>query len=793
MTDCDGLADRWKRTEEKSYTFRGDFKNLPNRDFSEADDKSKNSCVKLKNNRCHFISIHYNFTSKSRNQTESRAVLREWDALKAVPSCWRVLEGFICQIYYPKCDNGTERLPCRSYCLRSRDACSMIPNFNKGKWPDELGNCDKYPTSKCDETTTLKSTYNHTESCYYPLTKTVYKKNWYDGIKGCGLKCQNQLFTLKEHQQSHLIIAILGTTSMLCNLFCVATFAIDWKAQSKYPAKIIFYMNFCFLMSSLGWLLQFLGDTHNKIVCRSDGTPRSGEPGSQSGYGWCLVSFLLVYCFSFSGTLWFVMLSYAWHSSFRTLGSTKDKLVGKTAYFHVLSWMIPASCTIAILILEEVDGSSVAGICFVGYKNSVMRHVFLLFPFGACLLIGGGFLIRGTVILYKVKEQNMTFLNGKASTKIRETIVRIVLFSSMAFGFIVVVLACHIYESRNKDFWKESLNDFIRCEASLAFSSDAVDKKCTLKHKPGINIVLIQVVSNFGAGIIMSSWIWTKVTLKTWKKAWIRFRGFDVRKKIQISLNRKRVRPIIANIPQAAVVVPGVSKAMKHRGSVISNAPSKQSSKLRLTSFITGIADEIRSKLGITENGRTSKDFQFEPSPLVIRPREGRRATLLSIESLLTASNDGKLCLRRGSMPTSLTSGSEYGMAFGHMWSINPQLNRPSRILSNNKTANLRVIRLGEDIAKQLPQETRGKTEGSASSVPRKSHKRRRRNKIEPTRDNITHSLTYASQSSLGQSVDLPPLKNELRQRSPLRTDAATCRPFTIPIHQTNIDKKSKK
>ena len=75
---------------------------------------------------------------------------------------------------------------------------------------------------------------------------------------------------------------------------------------------------------------------------------------SESAYGWCVFSFLLIYYFTFAGVLWYVMLSYAWHSSFRTLGSTKDKLVGKKTYFHVLSWMIPVVSTIAILILEEV-------------------------------------------------------------------------------------------------------------------------------------------------------------------------------------------------------------------------------------------------------------------------------------------------------------------------------------------------------------------------------------------------------------------------------------------------------
>lgn len=45
--------------------------------------------------------------------------------------------------------------------------------------------------------------------------------------------------------------------------------------------------------------------------------------------------------------------------------------------------------------LPQVDGDSVSGICFVGYKNYRYRAGFVLAPIGLVLIVGGYFLIRG--------------------------------------------------------------------------------------------------------------------------------------------------------------------------------------------------------------------------------------------------------------------------------------------------------------------------------------------------------------------------------------------------------------
>lgn len=56
-----------------------------------------------------------------------------------------------------------------------------------------------------------------------------------------------------------------------------------------------------------------------------------------------------------SGVIWFVMLTYAWHTSFKALGTTQQPLSGRTSYFHMVTWSIPFILTVAILAIAEVQ------------------------------------------------------------------------------------------------------------------------------------------------------------------------------------------------------------------------------------------------------------------------------------------------------------------------------------------------------------------------------------------------------------------------------------------------------
>lgn len=156
------------------------------------------------------------------------------------------------------------------------------------------------------------------------------------------------------------------------------TFLADWKNSNRYPAVILFYINACFFVGSIGWLAQFLDGARKEIVCKSDNTMRLGEPSYVSGLfkkknRWkktpmilikplhsssetlsCVTIFIIVYYSMMSGVTWFVMLTYAWHTSFKALGTTQQPLSGRTSYFHLVTWSIPFVLTVAILAIAEV-------------------------------------------------------------------------------------------------------------------------------------------------------------------------------------------------------------------------------------------------------------------------------------------------------------------------------------------------------------------------------------------------------------------------------------------------------
>ncbi|NXQ64198.1 SMO protein, partial [Anthoscopus minutus] len=305
-----------------------------------------------------------------------------------------------------------------------------------------------------------------------------------------------------------------------------ATFVADWRNSNRYPAVILFYINACFFVGSIGWLAQFMDGARDEIVCRADGTMRLGEPTSNETLS-CVIIFVIVYYSLMSGVIWFVMLTYAWHTSFKALGTTYQPLLGKTSYFHLITWSIPFVLTVAILAVAQVDGDSVSGICFVGYKNYRYRAGFVLAPIGLVLIVGGYFLIRGVMTLFSIKSNHPGLLSEKAASKINETMLRLGIFGFLAFGFVFITFGCHFYDFFNQAEWERSFREYVLCEANvtIATQTNKPIPDCEIKNRPSLLVEKINLFAMFGTGVSMSTWVWTKATLLIWKRTWCRLTG----------------------------------------------------------------------------------------------------------------------------------------------------------------------------------------------------------------------------------------------------------------------------
>lgn len=99
----------------------------------------------------------------------------------------------------------------------------------------------------------------------------------------------------------------------------------------------------------------------------------------------CVTIFIIVYYSLMSGVIWFVMLTYAWHTSFKALGTTQQPLSGRTSYFHMVTWSIPFILTVAILAIAEVQPETrdtKRDVPFDPDRISPKKYVFLVAPTG---------------------------------------------------------------------------------------------------------------------------------------------------------------------------------------------------------------------------------------------------------------------------------------------------------------------------------------------------------------------------------------------------------------------------
>ncbi|KAL3273872.1 hypothetical protein HHI36_015298 [Cryptolaemus montrouzieri] len=440
-------------------------------------------CEPLNYTTCLGAKLPYKSTTLNLTDLETQEKVQEqllllYQYLRYVPKCWAIIQPFLCALYMPNCSNDLVNLPSREMCEITVEHCKIF--LNTTVFPEILNcNNDMLFPSKCKNDVHLMK-FNTTGYCMDPLIKTDKQDWYYPGIEGCGLKCKDSLYTETEHHQIHKLIGYCAFICILCTLFTTITFLIDWNAANKYPALAIFYINVCFFISYMGWFIQFLSpETRDDIVCKRDGTLRKSEPSASENLS-CVMVFVMVYYFAMAGMVWFVIFSYSWHmTSLQALGKSQERIHKKRAYFHLVAWSLPLILTITTMAVGEIDSDYVTGICFVGFISKTARIGLLLAPSTAALVIGGYIIIRGLILLIKVRNESQEVIS----------------------------------EHSNK--WKDSLSVFILCKLT-SFSSDY--SNCKQENRPSVAMLQLQLLAAFGVGISMASWVWCEATMHAWER-----------------------------------------------------------------------------------------------------------------------------------------------------------------------------------------------------------------------------------------------------------------------------------
>lgn len=81
------------------------------------------------------------------------------------------------------------------------------------------------------------SAINGTDNnCPPQLVHTKDSAGWFEKIHGCGVPCENPIFTEEEHGRIRRFIGAFGSLSMLCTAFTVVSKKLcNFVALVQYP------------------------------------------------------------------------------------------------------------------------------------------------------------------------------------------------------------------------------------------------------------------------------------------------------------------------------------------------------------------------------------------------------------------------------------------------------------------------------------------------------------------------------------------------------------------------------
>ena len=222
--------------------------------------------------------------------------------------------------------------------------------------------------------------------------------------------------------------------------------------------------------------------------------------------------------------MWVVVVSYSWHVTFTWAGSqpikVQDILNQRSPYFHMAALSLPLVLTIIILASNKVDGSYISGICFVGYNSSLDQGLLVYLPLFCCLCVGGYFTMKSISLLLGIlREVGKGVLPEDAGVKVRRTVRRILVFSVLVALLVLTATGCHLHSLGRREDWSRALDSLVRCNIGQNLSQDQPPGVCSLQLRPSGTAIQLQLLCMFGAGVLCSSWVWTRNSVTSWRLA----------------------------------------------------------------------------------------------------------------------------------------------------------------------------------------------------------------------------------------------------------------------------------
>ncbi|CAF1131383.1 unnamed protein product, partial [Didymodactylos carnosus] len=346
-------------------------------------------------------------------------------------------------------------------------------------------------------------------------------------VSHCSSPCRSPYF---QDEKSQLIIQLwLTFWAGLCCISCIfvlGTFCMN-TSRFRYPQRPIVFLALCYFFVSCGYIIRLILG-HENVGCHLSSsyhasstlplrlliptTPIYLQLTQVSGPSNCTLVFVLIYYFSMSSCIWWIILTLTWFLA-ACFKWGEEAVANYSIYYHLIAWMVPCIQTIAILMVKGIDGDPVAGICYVGITNSYYLKIFVLVPLIFYLSIGSIFLLAGLISLIRIR--NVMKIQDKTKIyKLEKLMCRIGIFSVLYILPAIIVIACYFYELYNRSTWEETL----LCSSLDCNSDDSSSSSQTFWSQPSFSLYMAKYFFILVVGTTTGLWInLNGKTMHTWK------------------------------------------------------------------------------------------------------------------------------------------------------------------------------------------------------------------------------------------------------------------------------------
>lgn len=438
--------------------------------------------------------------------------------------CSTELRFFLCSMYAPVCTVLDRAVPpCRSLCERAQRGCEDLMNRFGFWWPESLS-CQNLPVHGSGEICVGQNTSDFNSSTPEPTRTTgttcppqlqvpPYLGYRFLGVEGCGAPCEPSepgglmFFTEEDLKFSRVWVGSWSVLCCLSTLFTILTYLLD-PGRFRYPERPALFMSGCYFMVGVvygaGSLLE------DRAVCvdrfKEDGY-RLVVQGTRKEV--CTVLFIVLDFFNMAASVWWVVLSLSWFLS-AGLKWGHEAIEVHSQNFHLAAWVVPAVKTITVLVLGQVEGDLLTGVCNVGPTDALWT--FVLTPLLIFLLVGTTFLLLGFVSLFHIRS--IMKQTGTRTERLEKLMVRIGLFGVLYVVPNAAVIACNLYEQR---FWSDWESTW-RLRTCRRFGVPCPTGHPT-RASPSLTVFMIKYLMTLMVGVTSGIWICSRKTLQAWSRS----------------------------------------------------------------------------------------------------------------------------------------------------------------------------------------------------------------------------------------------------------------------------------